>query len=74
MAEYRARVVLLLRAEDAERLGSWLLRDWLEEGEKPDLAQAKRFAEAVHKAHPGKKLAYNCSPSFNWKKNLFIQG
>ena len=44
MAEYRARVVLLLRAEDAERLGSWLLRDWLEEGEKPDLAQAGRLA------------------------------
>jgi isocitrate lyase len=42
---------------------------WMETG-KPDLAQARKFAEAVHKAHPGKKLAYNCSPSFNWKKNL----
>jgi isocitrate lyase len=36
----------------------------------PDLAEARRFAEGVHKVHPGKLLAYNCSPSFNWKKNL----
>jgi isocitrate lyase len=36
----------------------------------PDLAQAKKFAEAVHKIHPNKMLAYNCSPSFNWKKKL----
>ena len=36
----------------------------------PDLDQARRFAEGVHRAHPGKMLAYNCSPSFNWKKNL----
>jgi isocitrate lyase len=36
----------------------------------PDLDQAKRFAEAVHKAFPGKMLAYNCSPSFNWKRHL----
>jgi isocitrate lyase len=36
----------------------------------PDLAQARQFAEAVHAKHPGKLLAYNCSPSFNWKKNL----
>lgn len=40
------------------------------ETSKPDLQQARRFAEGVHKAHPGKLLAYNCSPSFNWKKNL----
>jgi isocitrate lyase len=40
------------------------------ETSKPDLAQAKLFAESVQKAHPGKMLAYNCSPSFNWKKNL----
>jgi isocitrate lyase len=40
------------------------------ETSKPDVDQAKRFAEALHKAHPGKLLAYNCSPSFNWKKNL----
>jgi isocitrate lyase len=36
----------------------------------PDLAEAKRFAEAVHAEHPGKLLAYNCSPSFNWKAKL----
>ncbi len=36
----------------------------------PDVAEAKKFAEEMHKAHPGKMLAYNCSPSFNWKKNL----
>jgi isocitrate lyase len=36
----------------------------------PDLDEARRFAEAVHAEHPGKMLAYNCSPSFNWKKNL----
>ncbi|WP_274426337.1 isocitrate lyase [Chelativorans sp. YIM 93263] len=40
------------------------------ETSKPDLEQAKRFAEGVHKHHPGKLLAYNCSPSFNWKKHL----
>jgi isocitrate lyase len=40
------------------------------ETSRPDLDQAKRFAEGVHKAHPEKMLAYNCSPSFNWKKNL----
>ena len=42
---------------------------WCETG-RPDLAYAKRFAEAVHARFPGKMLAYNCSPSFNWKKNL----
>jgi isocitrate lyase len=42
---------------------------WCETG-KPDLAFARQFAEAVHAVHPGKLLAYNCSPSFNWKKNL----
>jgi isocitrate lyase len=36
----------------------------------PDLDQARRFAEGVHKKFPGKMLAYNCSPSFNWKKHL----
>jgi isocitrate lyase len=40
------------------------------ETSKPDIDQAKRFAEGVLKAHPGKDLMYNCSPSFNWKKNL----
>jgi isocitrate lyase len=36
----------------------------------PDLEEAREFAEAVHAKYPGKMLAYNCSPSFNWKKNL----
>ncbi len=36
----------------------------------PDLALAQRFATAIHARYPGKLLAYNCSPSFNWKKNL----
>ncbi|MDR1647574.1 MAG: isocitrate lyase [Zoogloeaceae bacterium] len=36
----------------------------------PDLAAARTFAEAIHAKFPGKALAYNCSPSFNWKKNL----
>jgi len=42
---------------------------WCETG-KPDLAFARAFAEAIQKQFPGKMLAYNCSPSFNWKKNL----
>jgi len=42
---------------------------WCETAE-PDLAEARRFAEGVHEAHPGKLLAYNCSPSFNWRKKL----
>ncbi len=42
---------------------------WCETG-KPDLPYAKAFADAIHKKFPGKLLAYNCSPSFNWKKNL----
>ncbi len=37
---------------------------------KPNLEEAKSFAAAIHKKFPGKLLAYNCSPSFNWKKNL----
>jgi isocitrate lyase len=36
----------------------------------PDIAQARQFAEGIHAKYPGKLLAYNCSPSFNWKKNL----
>ena len=42
---------------------------WCETG-KPDLTEAKHFAEAIHAQFPGKMLAYNCSPSFNWKKKL----
>ena len=42
---------------------------WCETG-KPDLMFARQFAQAVHARFPGKLLAYNCSPTFNWKKNL----
>jgi len=42
---------------------------WCETG-KPDLQQAKKFAAAIHARFPGKLLAYNCSPSFNWRQNL----
>ena len=42
---------------------------WCETG-TPDLAFAKQYADAIHAKFPGKLLAYNCSPSFNWKKNL----
>jgi len=42
---------------------------WCETG-KPDLKFARDFAEAIHAVYPDKMLSYNCSPSFNWKKNL----
>jgi isocitrate lyase len=42
---------------------------WCETG-KPDLKFARAFAEAIHAKYPGKLLAYNCSPSFNWKQHL----
>jgi isocitrate lyase len=42
---------------------------WCETG-KPDLEEAKHFADGIHRKFPGKLLAYNCSPSFNWKRKL----
>ncbi len=45
---------------------------WFETSE-PNMEEAKMFAEAIHKEFPGKLLAYNCSPSFNWKKKLTDQ-
>ncbi|GAB3697868.1 isocitrate lyase [Mariniluteicoccus flavus] len=42
---------------------------WMETG-TPDLELAKQFADAIHETHPDQMLAYNCSPSFNWKKHL----
>ena len=42
---------------------------WCETSE-PNMTEARRFAEAIHAQFPGKLLAYNCSPSFNWKKKL----
>jgi isocitrate lyase len=47
----------------------WVDLLWCETS-SPDLAQARLFAEAIHARYPGKKLAYNCSPSFNWKARL----
>lgn len=44
---------------------------WLETS-TPDLAQARKFAEAIHAKFPGKLLAYNCSPSFNWAAKLSV--
>jgi isocitrate lyase len=37
---------------------------------KPDIGEAREFAQAIHEKYPGKWLAYNCSPSFNWRRNL----
>jgi isocitrate lyase len=42
---------------------------WFETA-KPDVAEAREFAEAIHAKYPGKLLAYNCSPSFNWRRHL----
>lgn len=42
---------------------------WCETSE-PNLDEARQFADAIHEKHPGKLLAYNCSPSFNWRKKL----
>ena len=40
------------------------------ETSKPDIGEAREFAQGVHEKFPGKMLAYNCSPSFNWQRNL----
>lgn len=42
---------------------------WVETS-TPDMEEARMFANAIHEKFPGKLLAYNCSPSFNWKKKL----
>jgi isocitrate lyase len=42
---------------------------WVETS-TPDLAEAMEFAKAIHAKFPGKMLAYNCSPSFNWRRHL----
>ena len=47
----------------------WADMLWCETS-KPDLDEARQFAEAIHRQFPGKLLAYNCSPSFNWKQKL----
>ncbi|MDB5227937.1 MAG: isocitrate lyase [Bacteroidota bacterium] len=45
---------------------------WMETG-NPDLGLAREFAQGVHEKHPGKMLAYNCSPSFNWAKYMDVK-
>ncbi|HLS23302.1 MAG TPA: isocitrate lyase [Pseudogracilibacillus sp.] len=45
---------------------------WCETAE-PDLDEAREFAEAIHEKYPDKMLAYNCSPSFNWKKHMSVE-
>jgi isocitrate lyase len=45
---------------------------WMETG-KPDLAEAAAFAKGIHAVYPGKMLAYNCSPSFNWASKLSVE-
>lgn len=44
---------------------------WFETS-RPDIGEARQFAEAIYQKYPGKVLAYNCSPSFNWKANLTV--
>jgi len=66
---YRTRPGLEQAISRGLAYAPWADLIWCETG-KPDLAYARAFAEAIHKQYPGKMLAYNCSPSFNWKKNL----
>lgn len=54
----------------ARGLAYALMQTSFGETSEPNLEDAKRFADAIHKEHPGKLLAYNCSPSFNWKQKL----
>ncbi|MEZ0391968.1 MAG: isocitrate lyase [Pseudobdellovibrionaceae bacterium] len=49
--------------------GAWADVLWFETS-KPDMAEAEKFAAEIHAKYPGKVLAYNCSPSFNWKMHL----
>jgi len=66
---YRIRAGLETAIDRAISYASYADLVWCET-KTPDLAEARRFAEAVHAVHPGKMLAYNCSPSFNWKAKL----
>ncbi|MDB5816222.1 MAG: aceA [Rhodocyclales bacterium] len=66
---YRTKPGLAQAVSRGLAYAPWADLVWCETG-KPDLAYAKAFADAIHREFPGKMLAYNCSPSFNWKKNL----
>ncbi len=65
---------VLMRALSKRLAVAWRMRHMLTlvwcETSTPDLELARRFAQAIHAKYPGKLLAYNCSPSFNWQKNL----
>ncbi|XNM62096.1 hypothetical protein ACLK1T_10295 [Escherichia coli] len=64
---------VLMRALSKRSAVAWRMRHMLtglSETSTPDLELARRFAQAFHAKYPGKLLAYNCSPSFNWQKTL----
>src|SRR5204862_1720994 len=65
---YRIRNGLDMAIERGISFAPWADLVWCETS-TPDLAEAKRFADGIHARFPGKRLAYNCSPSFNWSKN-----
>ena len=66
---YRIRNGLEMAIERGLSFAPWADLVWCETS-TPDLAEAKRFADGIHAKFPGKRLAYNCSPSFNWSKKL----
>ena len=66
---YRIRNGLEMAIERGLAYAPWADLVWCETS-TPDLAEAKRFAEGIRAKFPGKRLAYNCSPSFNWSKKL----
>jgi isocitrate/methylisocitrate lyase len=66
---YHIRNGLEMAIERGLAFAPWADLVWCETS-TPDLAEAKRFADGIHAQFPGKRLAYNCSPSFNWSKKL----
>jgi len=66
---YHIRNGLEMAIERGLAFAPWADLVWCETS-TPDLAEAKRFADGIHAKFPGKRLAYNCSPSFNWSKKL----
>ncbi len=66
---YRTRAGLDQAIARGQSYAAYADMVWCETAE-PNLDEARRFAEGIHAVHPGKLLAYNCSPSFNWKKKL----
>jgi isocitrate lyase len=66
---YRVRGGLEMAIARGLAYAPWADLLWMETS-TPNLEEARAFAEGIHRAHPGKLLAYNCSPSFNWAKHL----